>query len=83
MRNWLVPSGMSLQLEVTICPYGPPLLYAPQTVTGPKQNGLDPSRLPMKIHTVCSASLDGEPDMEFSGAQGRGRLAVCLMHYEE
>lgn len=42
----------------------------PQTVTGPEKNGLDPSRLPMKIHTVCSASLGGEPDTEFAGAQG-------------
>lgn len=30
MLNWLVPSGVSLQLEVTICPCGPPLLYAPK-----------------------------------------------------
>lgn len=54
MLAWLIPSEVSLQLEVTSCPGGRPLFLCPMRVTGPEKNGLevDPSRLLMKRHTL-------------------------------
>lgn len=80
MLNWLDPPGISLQLEVTICPCGPSLLY------GSKQ-----SQALSKKGSSCQAAYEdthcmlcfpcGEPDTEFSGAQGLpGQPCVwCIM----